>query len=250
MSGVKCCWASIPEDAIEWWENDFIPARTKNAIYSLHCEFTENGMDEDPVGRLDAPWPHMTIYETADVNTATKTTYDKSHHPSDDMLAGPLKDARFDIRTYRELMKWQAEGWATECVGDDIEDIASVAVMEWRATSSKEAEIYAYFSSVVGPRISASPDVLRFRIFTIDNATVLHGGEYRTKEKDELYKYFTLVELESEQWPWDVVVELAQDERWQAYFEAHKDTDWRLSHYLVKRAYRGASLAAAGGSGE
>jgi hypothetical protein len=94
--------------------------------------------------------------------------------------------------------------------------------MEWRVTAEKAEEVLKYYNEVVGPTISSSPDVLRFRVFLIDNATIMQGGTYSTKEKDELHTYFTLVELESEEWPWDVVVDLADTQGWKEYFETQK----------------------------
>jgi hypothetical protein len=94
--------------------------------------------------------------------------------------------------------------------------------MEWRVAAEKEEEVLKYYNEVVGPTIASSPDVLRFRVFAIDNATIMQGGTYSTKEKDELHTYFTLVELESEEWPWDVVVDLADTRGWKEYFETQK----------------------------
>jgi hypothetical protein len=57
----------------------------------------------------------------------------------------------------------------------------------------------------------------------------MQAAKFETKEKDELHTYFTLVELESEQWPWDVVVDLAEDERWKNYFEGQQVVVRQLS---------------------
>lgn len=102
----------------------------------------------------------------------------------------------------------------------DISHIASVAAMEWRVSADMEDEVLKFYTTVVGPKISSSPDVLRFRFFEVDNATVMQGSSYVTKEKDALHTYFTMVEMESEQWPWDAVVELAENEQWKTYFES------------------------------
>jgi hypothetical protein len=104
----------------------------------------------------------------------------------------------------------------------DIQYISSVAAMEWRVSADKEEEVLKYYMDTVGPTISSSPDVLRFRVFEIDNATIMQGGQYSSKEKDELHTYFTLVELETEEWPWDVVVDLADQRGWKEYFEKQK----------------------------
>jgi hypothetical protein len=144
----------------------------------------------------------------------------------------------------------------------EIDYIASVAAMEWRVSVDQEEEVLKYYNEVVGPTISSSPDVLRFRVFAVDTATVMQGGKYTTKEKDELHTYFTLVELESEEWPWDVVVDLADTDGWKNYFETQKvvvcrpvslsdrgkltkTQQWQLSHYLIRRAYPGGNTGEA-----
>jgi hypothetical protein len=142
--------------------------------------------------------------------------------------------------------------------------------MEWHVTAAEEAEVVQYYTEQVGPTIASSPDVLRFRFFKIDSAVVQVGAASFAKEKETLHTYFTLVELESEEWPWDVVVDLAADGKWGRYFESQivavsfipfffypfldvfveggfverfleYSTDarqkWQLSHFLVKRAY-------------
>jgi hypothetical protein len=112
MSGVLCVWANLPDDARAWYEDIFIPEmRTRNAIHALHCEVTESGFGGDPIEKLDAPWPLCAVYEIEDIKRATQDCYDKANHPSDTLLAGPLADARLDVRTYRELKRWQEDAW-------------------------------------------------------------------------------------------------------------------------------------------
>lgn len=112
MSGTLCVWANLPDEALEWYEDEYIPdMRTQNAIHALHCERTTNGFEEDPIGQSDLPWPLCTIYEVKDVQKATAGVYDKRNYPPDELRSGPLAKARFDVRTYRELKRWQSEGW-------------------------------------------------------------------------------------------------------------------------------------------
>jgi hypothetical protein len=94
--------------------------------------------------------------------------------------------------------------------------------MEWHVPIEQQDEILDFYTSYVGPLISSSPDILRFRLLKVSNATVLQGDSYVTKEKDGLHTFFTLVELETEEWPWDVVFELAENEKWKQYFEAQR----------------------------
>lgn len=71
----------------------------------------------------------------------------------------------------------------------------------------------------MAPKIFSSPDVLRFRIFEVDNAMTLQGASYETKDKDLLHSYFTLIELDTEEWPWSIVLELDEHPKWKQYFE-------------------------------
>jgi hypothetical protein len=113
MAGLLCVWARIPDDVLDWYENDYIPEMTKkHSIHTLQCELTESGFEGEPIGgQLDAPWPLCAVYDVAEVEKATQACYDMQNRPPEAMLAGPLKDARFDVRTYRELKRWQSEDW-------------------------------------------------------------------------------------------------------------------------------------------
>ncbi|KAI4958228.1 hypothetical protein J4E86_003826 [Alternaria arbusti] len=253
MAGIACVWANIPEGREEWYENEHLPSlNPHNAKHALHCEVTASGMENEPVGRLDAPWPYMTVWEIKSVDQANKDMYDAQYHPPNADLQASLKGLLLDLRSYREIKSWKQDDWSgdgggkitgADKAGDDglmsidIEYVASVAAMEWSVPADKEEEVMKYYREVVGPTISSSPDVLRFRLFEVDNATTMQGGKFETKDKKELHRYFTLVELESEQWPWDVVVDLAEDKEWKDYFESQQVVKWQLSHYLMKRAY-------------
>lgn len=252
MSGILCCWANLPEESAEWYENEYIPSmRNPNAAHSIHCEVTASGMENEPVGKLDSPWPWMTVYEIRDIAQSNKATEQAAKNPGEEVKKGLLKGARFDVRTYRELKRWQEEDWEGEGGGGkiassdealaglmplDIEHVASIAAMEWKVAADKEEEVLKFYEEVVGPTIASSPDVLRFRLFKIDYATTMDNGSYTINNKDELHKYFTLVELETEEWPWDVVVDLADDKCWKDYFETQ---DVVVSHAIPKSMQHG-----------
>lgn len=106
--GILCVWANLPEGSIDWYENHYVPDMcTQNAIHTLHCEKTSNGMETEAIGKLDSPWDLFTVYEMAHVKKATEGVYNERNHPSDNMR----EDARFDVRTYREVKRWQDEDW-------------------------------------------------------------------------------------------------------------------------------------------
>ena len=92
--------------------------------------------------------------------------------------------------------------------------------MEWSIAPGMEQEVLDFYISTVGPLLSSAPEMLRFRFFEIDNATVWQTDSYITKEKKDLHKYFTLCELESEQWPWEELLELSKLDKWRNWFEA------------------------------
>lgn len=93
--------------------------------------------------------------------------------------------------------------------------------MEWQvdATADEEEKVLDFYRSEAAPTIASSPDVLRFRMFKIKDAAVLKANSYETLEKKSLHKYLTLAELESDDWPWDVVVALGENPKWREYFE-------------------------------
>lgn len=126
--------------------------------------------------------------------------------------------------------------------------------MEWQVKEGEdEKAILDFYTSEAAQTIAGSPDVLRFRLFKIKNATVLKADSYDTLQKDKLHTYFTVVEIETEEWPWDVVVALGEKPKWRQYWEDQKAvvrmssqssfpvTDrlqkWQSSHYVVKRSY-------------
>ena len=101
----------------------------------------------------------------------------------------------------------------------DVSTINSVAVMEWQVALERHEEVLDFYIKEAAPTIASSPDVLRFRLFKIDNATAMEGMSQATLEKATLDTYLTVVELESDDWPWDVVVVLAEKPKWREYFD-------------------------------
>lgn len=89
--------------------------------------------------------------------------------------------------------------------------------MEWQVRGDVRDQVLDFYTSVAAPTIAKS--VLRFRLFEVDHATVLQENSYVTEDRDKLHTYFTLVEMETEQWPWDAVVELAEIKEWKEWFE-------------------------------
>lgn len=103
--------------------------------------------------------------------------------------------------------------------------------MEWQIAPEVEDVVIGVYKSYVAPTIKQSPDVLRIRLYKVDNATTLQGSSHETKEKSTLHSYFTLLEFATEEYPWDVVLELAEHELWKKYFE--KQTGDVVSRFCI-----------------
>jgi hypothetical protein len=97
--------------------------------------------------------------------------------------------------------------------------IESVTCLEWRVPIELHDEVFEYYTGTVVPLIMESPEVLRLRILEIDNAITQRGSTFGTKEKRTVHTFLTMVEMESDEWPWEVVMELAEDKKWEKYFE-------------------------------
>lgn len=268
MSGILCAWAALPEEVAEWYQETYLQnQRSVDYIHSIHCEVTASGMEHEPVGKLDAPWPYLTVYEIKDIELVNQQVQDTAKNLPEEAKTGPLKHVHFDVRSYKEIKSWQDEDWqgkggdgktvspdkaGPDLMPLDIEHVASIAAMEWTVAADKEEEVLKFYQETVGPTISSSPDVLRFRLFKIDYAvTVDKESKSTVKDVQQLHRYFTLVELEAEEWPWDVVVDLAEEQGWKDYFEtqqvvvrsvnskhttlANQMQKWQLSHYLVNK---------------
>ncbi|KAH9880414.1 hypothetical protein IAQ61_000705 [Plenodomus lingam] len=233
MSGVMCVWATLPEEALDWYENEYLPERTNaHSKSTIYCEATESGLDSEPIGHLGTPWELMSVYEVEDIKQMSKESYDKKTHPPKEMMNGILKGSRFDVKTCREIARWGGDHW-----DGDVNRITSVTAMEWRIPKEEEEEVITFYTKDLAPMVAESEDVLRFRLFEVENATFLEGENYVTKEKDSLHTYFTLVEFETDEWPWDKIMQLSENPKWRRYFESQEIVKWQTSHYMVNRAY-------------
>lgn len=83
---------------------------SKLSQHALHCELVETGLDEEVegVGEREAPWTWLTVYEMEDAQKATESMYDEDNHAP---MTGELEHARFDVRTYEEVKRWQQGDW-------------------------------------------------------------------------------------------------------------------------------------------
>lgn len=107
-----CAWtADLPTSSEQWYEDEYIPEMmVRHSQKVLLSEMVETPLDKDVEGvaTRDAPWKSLAIYEGDSVQNMTDALYDESNHPP---TKGLLKGARFDVRTYEEVKRWQSGDW-------------------------------------------------------------------------------------------------------------------------------------------
>jgi hypothetical protein len=97
-------------------------------------------------------------------------------------------------------------------------------------------DVFDYYCNVVAPLVASAPEVLRLRLMEIDNAIQQRGAAFEMLQKEDIHTYFVLVELEGEDWPWEVVVELSTQEKWIKWFEKQDVVVSQPSFLVVIRA--------------
>lgn len=99
----------------------------------------------------------------------------------------------------------------------DLSHIASVSAVEMQVSKEYKDDVLGYFTSTMVPYMMESPDIHRFRLFEVDNATVYEGSKQETANKEDLRPYFCLVEFATEDYPWDVILEMADTDEWKRW---------------------------------
>ncbi|KAF3007859.1 hypothetical protein E8E13_010834 [Curvularia kusanoi] len=235
MAGVTLVWvADLPESAEEWYEDEYIPAMlSQHAKGVLLGEENDTGLDPEESGAetKEAEWKSLAFYDVEDVQKAKEATYDEKNHPP--TIKEQIKNARFDVRSYDQLRRWQNDpDW-----NGDAADIQSILLWEWKPREGFEKEVLDFYENELGPMFSTSPEILRLRWFKLKDATVLKGDTYQTLEKEELFTYMVAAELDNEACPWDQMFAMYDMPGWVKYYEAQKCVKWQARHYIIKRNY-------------
>jgi hypothetical protein len=120
--------------------------------------------------------------------------------------------------------------------GLDPEAVASIACLEWHVPKELQVDVFDYYCNVVAPLVAAAPEVLRLRLMEIDTAIQQRGAAFHMQQKEDIHTYFVLVELDGEDWPWEVVVELSSQENWIKWFEKQDVVVSQLAILILSRA--------------
>lgn len=229
MSRIACVWADLGEDAAanQWYENTHIPdAVTRLDTQARNAEQAEDNMFKEVAG-IEGSF--MTVYDLPPGKDAKEI--DAQLRPALDMLPA---DARVDTRCYTEHANWFGEEWrggtrtpglsltpilADASVLPDVHDIQMWIVVLWQPVEAHHDQFVQWFTDEFAPGMLESPELLRLRIFKLENASLIKDQSVEQKSPSDMYQYLTFWEFDCDELPWEILVYLGSSERWRYYVE-------------------------------
>ncbi|KAF1941719.1 hypothetical protein EJ02DRAFT_404080 [Clathrospora elynae] len=228
MSRITCVWADLGDDADadEWYESTHIP----DVVAKLETTARSGDQAEDNVFKEVAgiDGTYMTIYDLPDGVDAKDL--DAQICPALDKLP---TDARLDARCYTEYASWDREDWR-----GDSHDIQMWIVVLWQPALAIHDEFVKWFQTEFTPGLLESPELLRTRIFKLENASLVKDQKHEQVDTESMYQYMTFWEFDCDELPWEILVYLGSSERWRYYIEGGH-VKWQIGQYLVNRMYPG-----------
>lgn len=95
-------------------------------------------------------------------------------------------------------------------------------VVLWQPSADVHDEVMEWFINEFTPGMLDSPELLRTRLFKLDNVSHIRGQKQEQVDKDSLLQYMTLWEFETEEFPWEILVYLGSSDKWRLYVEDGK----------------------------
>lgn len=92
-------------------------------------------------------------------------------------------------------------------------------VVLWQPVEAVHDQFVEWFTDEFAPGMLMSPELLRLRIFKLDNAIQLRDQTYSEQDTSSMFQYMTLWEFDCEELPWEILVYLGSSERWRYYVE-------------------------------
>lgn len=102
-------------------------------------------------------------------------------------------------------------------------------VVIWQPAADVHDELMDWFINEFTPGMLDSPELLRTRVFKLENVSYIRGQKQEEVDKASLHQYMTLWEFETEEFPWEIMVYLGSSEKWRLYVENGKLVCYRLS---------------------
>ncbi|KAL6710312.1 hypothetical protein ACN47E_009258 [Coniothyrium glycines] len=221
MSRIACVWADLGVDnaANQWYEETHVPAIVaKLDTGARHGEPAEDKMFKE-VASIDGT--HMTIYDLP--NDQDAKDLDVKIQPAVDKLPG---DARLDTRCYKEFASWHGEYWQ-----GDVNDVQMWIIVLWQPNEDVHDQFVDWFKEEFAPGMLECPELLRTRIFELENASLVVNNAHEQKDPSKIYRYLTFWEFDCDDLPWEILVYLGSSERWRYYVESGH-LSWQIEQYL------------------
>ncbi|KAH7397219.1 hypothetical protein BKA66DRAFT_408964 [Pyrenochaeta sp. MPI-SDFR-AT-0127] len=226
MSRIACIWADLADDAAaeQWYEDKHIPdVISRLDTTARNAEQAEDNMFKEVAG-IDGKY--MTVYDLSEDKDAKDV--DAQIYPKADALSA---DARFHARCYTECANWFGDEWRA-----DVHDIQMWIVVRWQPVEAVHDQFVDWFRDEFAPGMLESPELLRMRIFQLENASTVKDQKHEQQDTSSLYRYLTFWEFDCDELPWEILVYLGSSDRWRYYVEGGH-LNWQIRQYLVNRVY-------------
>ena len=92
-------------------------------------------------------------------------------------------------------------------------------VVLWQPEEAVHDQFVEWFKDEFAPGMLESPELLRTRIFKLENASLVQNGRHEQQELSKVYQYLTFWEFDCDDLPWEILVYLGSSERWRYYVE-------------------------------
>lgn len=92
-------------------------------------------------------------------------------------------------------------------------------VVLWQPVDAYHDEFVSWFSKEFAPGMLESPELLRMRIFKLDNASTVKDQKHEQQNTKPMYQYMTFWEFDCDDLPWEILLYLGGSERWRYYVE-------------------------------
>ncbi|CBX96112.1 hypothetical protein LEMA_P110310.1 [Plenodomus lingam JN3] len=226
MSSIACVWTDFRNDADadQWYGDSHIPAVVgKLGTTAKIAEKAEDNAFKE-VAAIHGTF--MTVYDLPDGQSTEDL--EVQLRPAPDKLP---KDARVHSRIYTEFAGWLGDDWR----GDE-QDIQMWVVVRWQPVDAVHDEFVEWFTEEFAPGMLESPELLRMRLFRVDNTSSFKNQEYEERDLKAVFQYMTFWEFDCDELPWEILVYLGSSERWRYYVEGGY-VNWQIAQYLVNKIY-------------
>ncbi|KAL5114610.1 hypothetical protein ACEQ8H_007515 [Pleosporales sp. CAS-2024a] len=223
MPKIACSWVDLADntDTLTWYEDTHIPSIVKklgtSARNATPCE--DDAFKE--VAGIN--YQYMTLYdlpEDADADAQVQVqpaTQDGS------------KITKSETRIFEQHSLWDGQEW----IGGDAQ---MFMIVLWQPLHHVHDEFIHWVSTEFIPGMLDNPDVLRARIFKLDQAFHSEGAKTEPVDTEKMYQYMTVWEFGCEELPWEVIVYLGSSKGWRHYVEGGL-LQWQMRQYRIDRIY-------------